>query len=231
MAREVRKMRACETKRTGSRAFTAIIIALLTILSILLSAQGCGVKVIPGGSVEGSEEAKPDAREQLASRVAELRSRADELASRIHQLTNEERRRHGLRALEWDRELAAIAYLHSSDMARRDYFDHISPEGKNFADRYREHGYRKSTRVGDVVYEGAENLFLNNIARSYTYDKETGEVYSYDFNSLEEIAKSTVEGWMQSPGHRENILTPFTREGIGIYITDDGKVYITQNFS
>ena len=36
---------------------------------------------------------------------------------------------------------------------------------------------------------------------------------------------------MNSPGHRENILTGvFDREGIGVEITQDYKVYVTQNF-
>ncbi len=36
---------------------------------------------------------------------------------------------------------------------------------------------------------------------------------------------------MNSPGHRENILTEiYDREGIGVEITDDHKVYVTQNF-
>jgi hypothetical protein len=53
----------------------------------------------------------------------------------------------------------------------------------------------------------------------------------YDWNTLEEIAESTVEGWMNSPGHRKNILIPvWQREGIGVSIAPDDKVYITENF-
>jgi uncharacterized protein YkwD len=36
---------------------------------------------------------------------------------------------------------------------------------------------------------------------------------------------------MESPGHRENILTKtYDSEGIGVEISADDKVYITQNF-
>ncbi len=222
-----------KNRRNGKGFFLAVLLIALLATSILplTLLAGCGVKVIRETSPGRDAHEGWNPQEQLAEKIAEMRQRAGELAARIHQLTNEQRHRHGLRALEWDADLAAIAYKHSVDMARRNYFDHVSPEGKNFADRYRENGYQKSTRVGNVVYGGAENLFLNNIVRSYTYDKDSGEIYSYEFCDLEEIAKSTVEGWMQSPGHRENILTPFTREGIGIYISDDGRVYITQNFS
>lgn len=212
--------------------FSAILLSCVaTAVLSLAPFAGCAMKVIHENTSEEATEARNRPKEQLAEKVDDLRKRVGDLAARIHQLTNEQRRRHGIRALEWDADLAAIAYKHSLDMARRNYFDHVTPEGKNFTDRYHENGYHKNTRVGDLVYGGAENLFLNNIVRSYTYDKDTGEIYSYEFSDLEEIAESTVEGWMQSPGHRENILTPFTREGIGIYVNDDGKVYITQNFS
>jgi uncharacterized protein YkwD len=69
------------------------------------------------------------------------------------------------------------------------------------------------------------------VVRSYSYNPETGDVHEYEYNDPDELARSTVQGWMESPGHRENIMTPFTREGIGIYVTGEGEVYITENFS
>jgi uncharacterized protein YkwD len=49
--------------------------------------------------------------------------------------------------------------------------------------------------------------------------------------TMEEIASQVVNGWMNSPGHRENILNArYDREGIGIAVSSDGKVYVTQNF-
>ena len=55
----------------------------------------------------------------------------------------------------------------------------------------------------------------------------------------EDVAVALVASWMDSDGHRENLLTPrFRRTGIGVAI-DVGKkygyvsetVYATQNFS
>jgi uncharacterized protein YkwD len=44
------------------------------------------------------------------------------------------------------------------------------------------------------------------------------------------LATETVNGWMNSPGHRINILTPhFQSEGIGVSISGN-QVYLTQNF-
>jgi uncharacterized protein YkwD len=40
-----------------------------------------------------------------------------------------------------------------------------------------------------------------------------------------------VEGWLESPGHRENLLDAAVREtGVGIAVDDDGALYFTQLF-
>jgi uncharacterized protein YkwD len=150
------------------------------------------------------------------------------LEQRIHDLVNQERRKHGLAPLAWDGALARIARSHSADMAKRGYFSHDSPEGHDFSQRYRTGGYSCSIQVGATVHLGGENIFQNN-----RYDSVTtmnGRAY-YDWNSESDIAGSTVRGWMDSPGHRKNILTPYwQREGIGVRLTPENKIYITQNF-
>jgi hypothetical protein len=53
----------------------------------------------------------------------------------------------------------------------------------------------------------------------------------YNWNSQDEIAQSTVQGWMNSPGHHDNILrSTWDTEGIGVAISGD-KVYITEDFA
>ncbi len=150
------------------------------------------------------------------------------LEKKIHARINDERRKQGLAALEWDDALAGIARGHSRDMEKRNYFSHNSPEGRDFASRYAAGNYECGVRVGQVIYTGAENIFQNNLYDSVTV--LNGKEY-FDWNSEDKIAETTVAGWMQSPGHRKNILTPhWGKEGIGISISSDGKVYITQNF-
>jgi uncharacterized protein YkwD len=167
-----------------------------------------------------------------ASRLPEHKSkphvRIVELEKKIHALINRERQQHGLRPLAWDHALVVIARKHSRDMAKRKYFDHISPEGYDFSYRFRKEGYSCAVTVGNVIYTGAENIALNNLYDSVT--TVNGEAF-YDWNSPDKIAETTVKGWMNSPGHRKNILTPHWRnEGIGLVISPDDKVYITQNF-
>jgi len=155
---------------------------------------------------------------------------AADLAKRLHAQINKERKRHGLAALAWSDALSRIAAKHSRDMKKRNYLSHDSPEGKDFSFRYQQGGYVCVIRVGKVVYTGAENIALSHLYNSMK--TENGIAY-YNWNSAQEIVQRTVDGWMSSPGHRENILMPFWRhEGIGIEIESSpgNKIYITQNF-
>ncbi len=209
---------------------TSVAAAILVLILAAFLAGGCLEASVPRDETISEEEAAA-LQEELRGQIEYVMDNSPGLASTIHDLINQERKQEGLKPLQWDQSLAKIAFDHSKDMAERDYFDHVSPEGEDFADRYAEHHYQKETHVGDTVYVGGENLSLTNVVRSYAYDPETNEVHDYEYNDLDELARSTVQGWMDSPGHRENILTPFTREGIGIYVTAEGEVYITENFS
>jgi uncharacterized protein YkwD len=151
------------------------------------------------------------------------------LERNIHDLINGERRKHGLSLLTWDNKLSSIARKHSQDMAMRNYFSHDTPEGHGFSYRYSQAGYSCAVHgQGNIYYTGAENIFQNNL-----YDRVVfiDGVANYDWNTVRKIAESTVQGWMNSRGHRKNILTPYwTSEGIGVALSPDDKVYITQNF-
>ena len=154
--------------------------------------------------------------------------KATDLALRIHAHINEERTKQGLSALAWDKALSRIAASHSRDMATRKYLAHDSPEGQGFPHRYRQAAYTCRIRIGRTIHGGAENIALNHLYNSVT---TVNGIAHYDWNSSEKIARKALEGWMKSPGHRKNILAPhWKREGIGVKIAPDGKVYITQNF-
>ncbi len=163
------------------------------------------------------------------SRITKPEIDISTLEKRIHELVNEERKKHELAPLKWDNKLAMIARKHSQDMAINNYFDHINLRGEDPTKRGLKEGYTCYKNYGSYYTEGiAENIFQNNLYASVTY---VNGISIYDYNSLEEIAKSTVEGWMESPGHRSNILNKnYDREGIGVAISNDDKVYITQDF-
>lgn len=151
------------------------------------------------------------------------------LEMRIHKLTNVERRKKGLSALDYDNRLSAIARKHSQDMAKRNFFSHENPDGKDPTDRGKAAKYPIRKDQGAFYSVGlGENLFMTSTYESMKYIN--GKLASCDWLSLDEIAKSTVDGWMNSPGHRKNILNSrFDREGIGVVLSADYKALVTQN--
>jgi uncharacterized protein YkwD len=170
----------------------------------------------------------PAAREPLPDEKRQPILTANDLEQEIHALVNKERRNKGLDPLHWNSTLSRIARQHSQDMVSRQYFSHLSPEGRNFSYRYQQEGFSCSIQAGDTVHKGAENIFQNNL-----YDRimVMNGVRRYDWNTAKHLAETTVRGWMSSVGHRKSILTLFWKtEGIGVSLSPDDKVYITQNF-
>ena len=145
--------------------------------------------------------------------------RIPDLEQQIHQSVNLQRRSNERQPFEWDDTLGSLARAHSEDMVKRGYFKHVTPEGETPMQRLQQAGYNKCRLVG-------ENIYQNNLySRAITEKKRT----TYDWNSIETITATTLKGWMDSPSHRENILqNDYTREGIGVAIASDDKVYITQ---
>jgi uncharacterized protein YkwD len=137
----------------------------------------------------------------------------DNITKKVHVLINNERVSHGLTPLSWNSKIAQAALNHSNDMASRNYFEHNSPEGYDFSWRYAQVGFSCSVTYGNMIYGGGENI-----------------MFLEGYYGVDTIAAETVNGWMNSPGHRANILTPhFQSQGIGT--NDSGnQVYVTQNF-
>lgn len=130
------------------------------------------------------------------------------IEQKIFDLTNNERTSRGLKALRWSDTLANAARAHSKDMATRDYFSHDTPEGKTTLDRF---GY------------GAENIHM----------MPTGNVegYGYVGRNSDDLAEAIVDSWMNSPGHRANILNG-DLDTLGVGVAYDGSLYYysTQDF-
>lgn len=149
----------------------------------------------------------------------------------IHAEINAVRQSHGLEQITWDDELAEIARHHSLDLARNDAFSHTGSNGSTPSDRAIEAGYECLKDVGDYRYTGiAENIFMTYVYGSYrTYHGPNGTRRTYEWKTQDEIARNVVSGWMDSPGHRRNILEArHDLEGIGIIRAGD-RLFITQN--
>ena len=157
------------------------------------------------------------------------------LELKIHDLTNIERVKMNLPLLSYDIEIRNIAWRHSYDMSVRNFFAHETPDGKSPVDRAVSANFQLDNRswfkkIESIQWQFGENIFQANL---FNYVETINNIPTrYHWNDLEKIAKTTVDGWMNSKEHRDNIvLALWKKEGIGVYISNDDKVYITQNFN
>lgn len=196
--------------------FIVILIFIASLGFILFSAQVDLAQVLSGNDVD-----------PLADKPKII---IDELEKEIHRLVNAERTKRSLAPLSWDEKLRIIAREHSKDMAQQNFFDHVNPDGETPTERGLAKGYNCTRYYATYKKTGvAENIYQNNLYTTYDYRGDS--IVSYNWSTNEEIAKSTVEGWMKSDYHRKNILDKnHGSEGIGVYIDDNHKVWITENF-
>lgn len=109
------------------------------LLAALLLGQGC---VVPATNV-------PPVPAERAPAVSDPDDAIDEFVA----LANRARADAGCPApLIWEGDLAAIAQMHSEDMRRRGYFDHVTPEGRTPANRVQ--------AAGIPITAVAENIAL-----------------------------------------------------------------------
>ncbi|SIR72729.1 Uncharacterized conserved protein YkwD, contains CAP (CSP/antigen 5/PR1) domain [Haladaptatus litoreus] len=126
---------------------------------------------------------------------------------RIHEQINNIRTERGLQSLGYNNQLGEAADYHSQDMIDKSYFSHTAPDGETVGDRYRK-------------FEISCQAWGENILYNYASDE-----------SAASAAQTSVEQWMQSDGHRQNILSEtWATEGIGAQVAFDGRLYVTQNF-
>jgi len=153
------------------------------------------------------------------------------LEARIHELINAQREQNGLSELSYDSFLADIARGHSYDMVLRNFFDHVNHEGKNAKARGDSAGYPCIRGYRNYYTAGlSENLFQGYRYSSYL-TAPNGTIMAYNWSSADQIADKAVNGWMNSEGHRRNILDyHFQQEGIGVAFSADDKIYVTENF-
>ena len=119
-------------------------------------------------------------------------------------LGNLARRDNGLPPLRWNRQLSQAARWFSWDSVENRPAPYCGHQDTqgNWPD-YRTRAF------GYLGLAGAENAFCGYVTPQYA-----------------------VDGWMNSPGHRANLLDPNSREvGIGYYRREsDGRGYVTQDF-
>ena len=192
------------------------------------------------GSSELSESEAALVRE-VATGLWSGPSRLDtrQIADKVFTLTNTARSQHGLPALRRDGAIDQIALGHSTNMARSGTLSHVDSRGNDATARAVLSGYpcRKPQPGGAIKYGLAENIAKHPRVISWK-KKGAGAWRVTGWHSETELASRLVDRWMDSPRHRENILSPtIDRIGIGIAVKDETSftkpnewVMATQNF-
>lgn len=131
-----------------------------------------------------------------------------QVAKMIVDQTNVFRRNQDLKPVQPDSQLNKAAEYFASWMAKEDKYGHTA-DGNRPAQRAKKFGYQYC-------------IVLENIAYQYrTSDFATGE-----------LAGRFVQGWKDSPGHRENMLDPdVTETGVAVAQSkESGYYYAVQMF-
>ena len=158
------------------------------------------VAVSPGGRPDLQPPADAEPRDGVAAAAAcprpDLNPDADSVRDALDAtvcLVNAERVERGLARLGESRRLAEASSRYAADLVAGQYFSHTGRDGSDIVARLRRTGYIPSDRAWAV----GENLAWG-----------TGPLAT---------PGGIVRAWMNSPGHRANILNPrFRQIGIGI---------------
>ena len=167
------------------------------LLAVLLAA--CALAVLPAAAADAANrKAKSDCANTHAQPAA---ANVGDVRAAVLCLHNRERAARGMPALRESAKLRRAAEGHSADMVAQGYFAHDSLSGADMADRILGTGYARG--------------------RAWSL----GENIAWGTGSLA-TAVEIHRAWMESPGHRANILRRQFREiGIGIALgapVDDG---------
>ncbi len=126
------------------------------------------------------------------------------LTRHVVDLTNQQRLAKGLAPLRWNNALAEAADSYAQKMAATGFFGHDTPDGTTPTSRGHDAGY-PSFYWGPYIGE--------NLARGYR------------------SPESVMQGWMNSEGHKHNVLLPnYTEIGVGVAVAPDGTMYWAQEF-
>ena len=140
------------------------------------------------------------------------------LDAAVFHYTNLERRKKGKPALLFSMALYRAAQLHTLEMIQTQRLSHTNKKGKGFRDRIV--ALDKNFSVTGENIANIHPLMVKN-SQAYTYQKVNGEYRFYHSNGKEikaetyrTLAQKLVKAWMDSPGHKENILdTDYTHVG------------------
>jgi len=155
------------------------------------------------GKLEGGGGETSDAAQPVEAPLGHTIEEIEELEQDCLREVNHQRVARGLAVMEIDRSVLVVARAYSRQMAEEGFFSHVDPEGVDVRQRL------EKARIKWLM---------------------VGENLSYSNGYVNPVATS-LRGWMDSPGHRRNILEGrYNASGIGVWIAADGTVYFTEIF-
>jgi len=222
------------------RSLTPLTLALLTVGIVFFAMFGAGVvgtgAVVPGMGPDADEFGSDTAASTptatptaTATATATAANTGTEVAtvdlgkseSLVVSMTNTRRTERGREPFDRTAELDKIAQYHSNDMAQNDYYSHDSPDGESAGDRFEMFPNTCSAAVSENIHRAE----INDRMRVWNGDET---IYTSDARG---VARYLVKGWMNSDGHRENILrSEWSQTGVGIAVQPDGDLFATQVF-
>lgn len=105
----------------------------------------------------------------------------------------------GLPPLTMDPDLAQVARYRAEDMAAKNYFSHVPPDGCDYRCLFNKNGVSAAW---------------------------SGEVISWNTYPMKDAVSATLRMWRNSPGHFSVIANRcFTRMGTGAAVARDGRIY------
>lgn len=138
----------------------------------------------------------------------------DLLDAAVFHETNRQRKQHGLPVLAYDARAREAARLQSRAMAKHKFIGHenpFNPELKTAMDRARRAGLQPKMLAENVAssfarkYQGGEKVFVRVENGKEIYSAKPGGP-PIPMRTYVEFAEALLDDWMNSPGHRENIL-------------------------
>lgn len=160
----------------------------------------------------------PDAKSSIRADINGLNVTEIEQSSfdRINAIREEE----GVHALHYDGRLSKIARHHSYSMALGDFYSHVDPKLGGPTRRMVGRGFECPNMYGETIH--AVPYYNGTLERWNN---------SYNLTIESDISNFLVDSWMHSPGHRHELLQEeYDVSGIGIYVTHDERILVTQEF-
>ena len=158
---------------------------------------------------------------------------AEDRAAEVLRRINMVRRSHGLEPVVHEQRLAVAARSQSDWMASVGRMEHLREQARSFDD-FRHGNYHPSNRVVNSGYFAFEDLYhLESLPNGVVVhplpeaNEKVGEIIAKGWGGNDSGSPArVVEGWMNSPGHRKEILKGNYREaGVAITSPRPGEFY------